>query len=152
MSMKLALAIALECLPTECKVQFLESDTPVTVHYSARVQARIKIHPGQLVALDTTPAIPEIVYRWHYARVAELRGDKVVVITDHQGQLVELVKAERLEIAPQVGDWVFVTLGGNVAESEVFDIAIDGRPTHPVQLASYVLPKVEQFYQKMRGA
>lgn len=147
MSMKLTLAVALECFPTECRVQLLDSDTPITVHYSAPVQARIKIWPGQLVALDTNPATPEVVFRWHHARVAQVKGDKVVIDNQH-GPLVEAVCAKGLEATPQVDDWVFVTLGG---DSEVADIAIEGRPAHPVYLNKYALPKVEQFYRKITG-
>jgi hypothetical protein len=143
MNMKLTLAIALECFPTECKVQLLDDSTPSMVHYSAPVQARIKIHPEQLVALDTSPAIPEVVYRWHYVKVAQV-NDAKVFITDHQGQLIEVVSAPGLPVAPQVGDWVFAALGD---QSEVFDIAIDGRPAHPAYLSQYALAKVEQFYQ-----
>jgi hypothetical protein len=148
--MKLALAIALECFPTECRVQLLDSDTPITVNYAAPVQARIIIRPGQLVALDTNPETPEIVYRWHYAKVEQLKGDKVL-IDDHHGHLVEAVKAEGLEVALQVGDWIFLTIGGHAAQGEIVDIAIDGRPAHPVYVGNYVFPKVEEFYQKMAG-
>ncbi|HEX2909699.1 MAG TPA: hypothetical protein VH186_02755 [Chloroflexia bacterium] len=148
MPMKLTLAIALDCFPTECRVQLVDSGETQTVHYAAPVQARLKIYPGQLVALDTNPAIPEIVYRWHYVKVEQLKGD-TAVIKDHQGQLVELVNAPGLPETPQVGDWVFATLGGNVAPSELFDIAVDGRPAHPAFLSDYAFPKVEEFYQKI---
>ena len=150
MNMKLTLAVALECFPTDCRVQLVEGGSIITAAYSAPVQAHIKVRPGQLVALDTNPATPEIVYRWHYNQVEELKGDKVI-IKDHQGQLVELVRAEGLEAAPQVGDWVFVTLGGNFAPSEVFDVAIDGRPAHPAYFSEYAFPKVEQFYRRITG-
>lgn len=60
MTMKLTLAVTLECLPEECRVQLLESDTPITVHYSTRVKANpsLKIRPGQLVALNTATDNP----------------------------------------------------------------------------------------------
>jgi hypothetical protein len=148
--MKLTLAIALECSPTECRVQLLDADTPITVRYSPPVQARLIIRPGQLVALDTNPTPPEIVYRWHYARVEQLKGANAL-IDNHRGQLVEVVPAEGLEVAPQVGDWVFVTIGGNPGQSEIFDIAIDGRPAHPAFLSNYAFPKVEEFYLKITG-
>jgi hypothetical protein len=148
--MKLTLAIALECFPSECRVQLLEADTPGTVHYSPPVQARLIIRPGQLVALDTNPAIPEIVYRWHYARVEQLKGANAL-IDDHHGQLIEVIPAEGLEVAPQVGDWIFVTIGGKAAPSEIFDIAINGRPAHPEYFTKYAFPKVEEFYRKITG-
>ncbi len=148
MTMKLTLAIVLECFPTECRVQLLEDSTPITVHYSAPVQARIKIYPDQLVALDTNPTIPEVVYRWHYVKVEQLKGDKVIIIDPH-GQLRELGTAPGLPVAPQVNDWVFATLGGYVDQGEIFDIAVDGRPTHPAYLSNYAFSKVEEFYQKM---
>ncbi len=149
MTMKLILAVALECLPEECRVQLLDSDTPISVHYSTRVKANpsLVIRPGQLVALNTATDIPEVVYRWHYSKVEQLIGDKVFIV-NHRGQLIELVLAEGLEAAPQVGDWVFVTIGGNTGQSEVADIAIDGRPAHPVFLGNYFFPRIEQMYQK----
>lgn len=150
MSMKLTLAIALECFPTECRVQLLEGVTPITVHYSAPVQARLQIRPGQLVALDTNPDTPEVVYRWHYAKIEQLKGDKAF-IDNHRGQLIEVVKAEGLEAALQEDDWVFVTGGGPGEQGEIVDIAIEGRPAHPVYLGNYVFPKVEEFYHKITG-
>lgn len=146
MNMKLTLAVALECGPTDCRVQLVEDGSIITVAYSAPVHSRgLKIHPHQLVVLDTNPTTPEIVYRWHYNKVEELKGDKVI-IKDHQGQLAELVKAEGVEVSPQVGDWVFVALGSGL---EVLDIAIEGRPAHPAYFREYAFPKVEQFYQKI---
>lgn len=152
MTMKLTLAVTLECLPEECRVQLLESDTPITVHYSTRVKANpsLKIRPGQLVALNTATDIPEVVYRWHYSKVEQLKEDKVL-IDNHQGQLIELVLAEGFEAAPQVGDWVFVTIGGNPGQSEVVDIAIDGRPAHPAFFGNYFFPRIEQMYQETAG-
>jgi hypothetical protein len=150
MPMTFTLAIALECSPNECRVQLLDADTPITVRYSPPVQARLIIRPGQLVALDTTPSPPEIVYRWHYARVEQLKGANAL-IDNHRGQLVEVVPAKGLEVAPKVGDWVFATLGGPAGQSEIFDVAIDGRPAHPVFLSNYAFPKVEEFYRKITG-
>jgi hypothetical protein len=142
--MKLTLAVVLECSPTECKVQPLEEDMPITVHYSAPVKSNIVIRPDQLVALDTTPDVPEIVYRWHNLQVKQSEGDKVL-LDDHRGHLVEAVNAEGLDVAPQVDDWVFAALG---EKGEIIDISIDGRPAHPAFLREHVLPKVEEFYQK----
>ncbi len=147
MPMKLTLAVALECFPTECRVQLLEEDTPITVHYSAPVKSNIVIRPDQLVALDTSPDVPEIVYRWHYVQVKQLKEGKVF-IDDHHGHLVEAVNAEGLEVAPQMDDWLFATIGGYANMGEIVDIAIDGRPAHPAYLRDNMLPKVEEFYQK----
>jgi hypothetical protein len=144
--MKLTLAIALECSPTECKAQLLESGAVVLAQYSAQVLARIRTLPGQLVALDLNPARPVVVYRWHPGTVRQLKGDKIIV-DDQHSSLIEASNAPGLEVAPQVNDWVFVSFG-YANQWEVADLAIDGRPAHIEYLSNYAFPKIEELYRK----
>ncbi|NWJ95722.1 MAG: hypothetical protein HXX20_08070 [Chloroflexi bacterium] len=146
MAMKLTLAIALECSPTECKAQLLDSGGVVLAQYSTQVQARIQTLPGQLVALDLNPVRPIVVYRWHPGTVRQLKGDKVIV-DDQHCSLIEASSATGLEVVLQVNDWVFVSFG-YANRWEVADLAIDGRPTHIEYLSNYAFPKIEELYRK----
>jgi hypothetical protein len=151
MPMKLTLAIALDCSPTECKAQLLESGEVLLAQYSAPVKARIQTQPGQLVALNLNSVRPEVVYRWHPGTVWKLREDKVIVVDDQHSNLIEAVSAPGLEIIPQVDDWVFVS-SGYAGHWEVADTAIDGRPAHIQYLSNYAFPKIEQLYREMESA
>lgn len=144
MTMKMVLGIALECSPTECRVQLLNDGGIILAHYSAPVRKRIQTQSGQLVAVDMNPAMPEVVYRWLSGTVRELKGN-LVVVDDQHCNLIEAVSAEGLEFVPQVGDWVFVSFGYS-SQREISDLAIDGRPAHPVYLSNYAFPKIEELY------
>lgn len=147
MSMKLTLAIALDCSPTECKAQLLESGGVVLAQYSAPVQARIKTMPGQLVALNLNPARPEVVYRWHPGTVRQFKGDKVVV-DDQHCSLIEARCAPGLEVDLQIDEWVFVSFG-YAGRWEVADLAVDGHPAHIEYLSNYAFPRIEQLYRDL---
>ncbi|MGO8969539.1 MAG: hypothetical protein ACLQDQ_08205 [Myxococcaceae bacterium] len=148
--MELTLAVALECSPTECQVELVEGGETRTVKVSSPMQAVLKIFPGQLVALDTNLSPPEIVYRWHYAKVERVEGEKLV-LGGMGGRTIEVRKAPGLETAPRAGDWVFATGGTPTEPGEVVDTAVDSRPAHPAFLREYVFPKVEEFWRKRLG-
>ena len=150
MPMNLALAVALECSPTECRVELVDSGEALTVKIASAMQAVLKIFPGQLVALDTNPNPPEIVYRWHYGKVERVEGAKVV-LGGMGGRTIEVGKAPGLPADPQAGDWVFATGGTPAEPGEVVDTAVDGRPAHPAFLREYVFPKVKEFWRQRFG-
>ena len=145
MPMKLTLAIALDCSPTECKAQLLEDGGVILAHYSEQVQARARTIPGQLLAVDINPVRPVVVYRWLPGTVWQLKGDKVVV-DDQHSSLIEASTAPGLEIVPQIDDWVFVSFG-YANRWEIADLAIDGRPAHIEYLMSYAFPKIQELYR-----
>lgn len=150
MPMNLALAVAKECSPTECRVELVDSGEVISCQVSGPMQAVLKIFPGQLVALDTNLNPPEIVYRWHYGKVEGVEGDKVI-LGGMGGRTIEVGKAPGLEVEPQVGDWVFATGGTPTEQGEVVDVAANGRPAHPAFLRVYLFPKVEEFWRKRFG-
>jgi SAM-dependent methyltransferase len=68
--MQLELAIALSCTDTDCQVQPLEGDAPITACYSEpMLKHDIAAHPGQLVVIDTSIKPTRIVYRYPDIRV-----------------------------------------------------------------------------------
>ncbi len=151
MPMNLDFGITLECGPEECRVAKLDGGEPVTVRYSERARANIRIFPGQLVAVDLNSAVPEVVFRWHHFPVKKLNGDKIV-LDNTRGLLVEAVLAPGLEANPQPGDLVFATVaapGGQGGQSEILDTSVDGRPAHPAFVRSHATAMVEEFYRKM---
>ncbi len=144
MAMKMKLAIALDCSPTECKALLLDSGAVILTEYSARVLARLSTQPGMLVAVDLNPVMPQVVYRWHSGKVRELKGG-MIVVDDQHCHLIEAYCAPGLVVVPQVDDWVFLTRGYS-QQWEVADIAIDGRPVHSEYLSNYAFPKIAQLY------
>ncbi len=146
MPMKLTLAIALECSPTECRALLLENGGVIVARYSVPVQARIRTQPGQLVALDLNPVRPEVVYRWQPGIVRKLKASKIIV-DDQHSSLMEAASAPGLKVIPQVNDWVYVS-SGYAGHWEVADTAINGRPAHIEYLSNYAFPKIEELYRK----
>ena len=68
----LTLAVATACGPDGCDVERLDGDgTPTAAGYSDAVRDRIKVRPGDLVALDGTT----IVWRWWSGRVESVASD-----------------------------------------------------------------------------
>ena len=92
MRLKLQLGIALPCTRDGCEIQLLDTETRVDGHYSARVRNRIKIRPKQLVAIDATEGVSEIVWRWYRTLVMEV--DEQNLLVDDRG--VRSLRAERV--------------------------------------------------------
>ncbi len=149
--MKLILAVALECSPTECKVERVEGGENTTARVSSAMQAVLKIFPGQLLALNMECAPPEIVYRWHFCKVERIEGTNLV-LGAMGGRTLEVGRAPGLDAEVRVGDSVFATGGTPTERGEVVDTAVNGRPAHPSFLREYALPKVEEFWRKRLGS
>ena len=82
--MELTLAIVESCTDDGCRVKILEDDSSIETNFSAPVRDhRIRIRPGQLVAVDTSKEIPETVWRWVRTTVQGFAGDRVLVGNRH---------------------------------------------------------------------
>ena len=84
--MRLELATVISCSPSGCRVNPLSDDAAFETRYSALVQNRVKILPGQLVAVDVDPAVPEVAWRWYRARVVET-GELAVIVQERERPL-----------------------------------------------------------------
>jgi len=122
------------------------------VRYGAAVQDRIKVRPGQLVAIDRAPQAPEVVWRWMTGTVEEVAGDRVAVTRSNaagkplardDGERTWLGGLDRPARRPAPGDLVFFC---TVDEPEVADIAREGVPSEPERLRAEYFPIIERAH------
>ncbi len=78
--MNLELGIAHACGPDGCRVRLLNgAGDDVACGYAAPVHNRIKIRPGDLVAVDLVAEAPRVVWRWRQARVLAVEDGAAVL-------------------------------------------------------------------------
>jgi len=148
--MELSLAIAESCGPDSCTVRRLDGGR-LTARYGAHVLNRVKVRPGDLVALDTGAEPPAVVWRWWHGMVESVDGDRATVSRNHTQPTAEHSRrrAEDLPVAPDLsgvlrpGDAVF--FGGDAG---VLDVAKGGLPAHPERLQA-LLPSVLAAYDSL---
>lgn len=143
--MNLELAVTINCTETGCQVQLVQSGDIVTARYSALVYDRIRIRAQQLIAMDWTPPIPEIVWRWVHATVVEV-NENSVGIDDCMGKLGYASRVGKLPLCLSVGDEVVFC--NTDQELEVHDLVVDGKPAHPDRLLEYITPIIKRIYAR----
>lgn len=139
--LNLTLAVAEACSPESCQVKLVNDGRSVTARYSALVLNRVKIHPGQLVAVDLDPAEPEIAWRWHRARVLETTPQGARV-EDGRGHQMDAVLVPGLETGLSQGDEVWFTRDDTNAEWKIYAKIVNGQPEHPDRLNDLALPHI----------
>jgi hypothetical protein len=143
MKMNLELAVTIDCTETGCQVQWVSDDKVISTNYSALVLDRIRIQKQQLVAIDTSPLIPEIVWRWVRAIVLEV-NDESIGIEDCLGQIEFASRVSELPLSLAIGDEVWFC--NTDRELEVHDLIVNGKPAHPDQLIEYITPIIKRVY------
>ena len=144
--MHLELATVLSCDLEGCRVTpvaggpAVETGSAFDTRYSALVLNRVKILPGQLVAVDMDPGVPEIAWRWYRTRVVEPDGEKIIV-QERERQLNAVIISS-IEIPVSVGDELWVT--GMSGVWEIHDRVVDGKPMHPARLLAKVIPRIQE--------
>ncbi len=157
--MELELAIAVTCEPAGCQVRYLEGGETSLVRYGASVQDRIKIRPGDLVAVDSTAQPPAVVWRWWQGRVERTEGATAVV-----SRKVNAPRPGDPECAEQPmpvpawlagsvadGDTVYHS-GHSGKERRIVDLARYGAPLHPERVRSEAFPGILATYACMQDA
>ena len=144
--MRLELATVISCGPDGCLVTPLADGPAIETRYSDLVKDRVKIRPGQLVAIDQDPPVPEIAWRWYPARVVDA-GEVVVTLQERERQL-NAARVPGLDISPRVGDTLLVT--GMAGTWEIHDRVVDGRPVDPSQMSEKILPRVAKVLEQSR--
>lgn len=149
--MELELAVALACGPEGCRVRYVERDASAAVAYADQVRDRIKVRPGDLVAVDRTTEPARLVWRWWHGRVEAVAGDRITVSRNvtqagpdepRRGPVdVVLGDAWRGQVAP--GDHVYY--GGEA--KAVLDVARAGLPSQPKRLREEHFPAIRAAYQ-----
>ena len=139
--MHLELATVISCDPHGCRVTSVAGGQTYETRYSALVQDRVKIRPGQLVAVDLDPAVPEVAWRWYPAHIIET-GEQHMVVEERERQMT-VVQAPEMEIATEVGDHIWMT--GMQGIWELHDRVVDGKPSNPAQLKEKVFPRNENL-------
>lgn len=158
--MRLEFAIALECDPTGCRVQYLDCEETGVAEYAAPVRDRIRIRRDQLVAVDRSTQPPQIVWRLFHGKVHAVDGDTVTVSRldgdlEHVGDggllLRRVTPAPDLEAPVSVGDVVFYEHGRDAEDGELHDLAAGGRPAHPARVGARLFPKIITTYAELEA-
>lgn len=150
--MHLRLALVTAARPSDCTLRWLDEPGELPARYSGAVQGRIRIVPGQLVAVDTATE-PTVVWRWFRGPVIYRRDDHVVVDNHvHQPGFRAPISVVRLpdilEDEVRLGDQVFYTLGEHGA---VIDTARGDRPAHPARIAADLFPAIVDMYAERQS-
>jgi len=147
-AMNLTLAIVSQSSPSDCALQLLDRPGELHAGYGPAVRGRIRIVPGQLVAVDMAADRPSVMWRW-FRGVVILRRDDHVVVDNHvfqPGFRIPISVArlpDILEVDVRVGDEVFY---GAEPYCAVIDVARDGRPAHPARIAADLFPAIADVY------
>jgi len=136
--MQFELATVISCGPNGCRVAPVSGGQEFETRYSVLVQDRVKIRPGQLVAVDMEPALPEVAWRWYRARVVE-PGERLVIVEERERRL-SAARVPGLETSDSVGDEIWVT--GMEGSWELHDRVVDGKPANPARLREKVFPRI----------
>ena len=146
--MNLRLALVTAARPTDCSLRWLDTPAEFLARYSPAVQGRIKIRPGQLVAVDHEADQPTVMWRWFRGLVVYRRADHIVV-DNHVYQAgfrapISVVRLpDQLEVAVHIGDEVFYSPSDN---GVAIDIVRDDAPAHPARLAADLFPGIAEVY------
>jgi hypothetical protein len=143
MKMNLELAVTASCTDMGCRVKLIESGEVVETKYSDLVQDRIRIEPKQLVALDTSLHVPEIVWRWVRAKVVEVNVSSVG-IKGVSGKVDFASRVAKLSLKMSIGDEVWFCKTDR--DLEVHDLIVEEKPAHPDQIIEYIRPIIERVY------
>ena len=149
--MQLELAVAETCDPTTCRVRALNG-TRTTARYAAPVQDKVKVRPGDLVALNRGAEPPEVVWRWWHGTVERVEGERALVsrnvtqrqVGDPRRATMDAALPPELAGDVRAGDTVY--FGGE--EKRVLDVARGGVPAHPERLAG-AFPAIVDAYQRL---
>ena len=136
--MQFELAMVISCDPGGCRVMPVNGDTALDARYSAKVLNRVRILPGQLVAVDMEPAVPEVAWRWYRARIVEA-GESQVTVQERERQR-PVARVPGMETGASMGDEVWVT--GMHGVWELHDRVVDGKPANPSRLQEKVIPRI----------
>ena len=152
--MELSLGVAEACGSVTCDIRLVEGGGRLAARYGERVQDRIKVRPGDLVAVDRGVEPPAVVWRWWHGTVERLEGDRAAVSRNHtqptpahaRRLTEEMPVALALVGRLRAGDTVFFN-----REAGVLDTAQAGLPAHPDRLVA-LLPSVAAAYERASGA
>ncbi len=139
--MNLQLAVAETCGLDHCQVTMIDDGRSLNARYTALMINRMKIYPGQLVAIDLETPEPEIAWRWHRARVIEASPEGAS-LEDPVGRRIDAVLVPGLEFSLNSGDEVWIT--GFGPTMEIHAKIIDNRPSQAERLKELILPRIAE--------
>ena len=117
--MEVRLGLARECRPTGCDVEDLATGEVVPARWSDDVRDRIKVRPGDLVAMEGD----EVVWRWWHGRIIAVDGGRATVrrrvTTGGEGD-IDVAVPDGLDVATgMTGYWEGAKTLVAVAEQEL---------------------------------
>ncbi len=154
--MQLGLAVATACEPSRCRVNIVGQHREIDAAYGARVLNRIKVRPGDLVALDLAADPPEVVWRWWHGTVRSVSPDGVLIerrVTMHEPRDAETATllarlSDALRDRVGVGDVVYF-VGHRGEDTAIVGVAGAAGPEDPMKLGDALLPGVAAAYEAM---
>lgn len=152
--MNLRLAIVVAAREADCTIRWLDDPTERAAQYSKAMRGRIRVVPQQLIAVDTAPETPTVVWRW-FRGVVVFRRDDYVVVDNHVYQpgfrmpISVMRLPEVLEEDVPLGATVFY---GHEPQGAVIDVARGDGPAHPARIAADMFPAIVDVYAEREGA
>ena len=148
--MNLQLAIAETCSPDGCQVKLLSDGRSLNAPYLARMKGRVIVHPGQLVALNTDMAVPEITWRWHRLQVIEVRPGGALLDDRGLHQVTGMI-APGLALDLKPGQTVF-TNGNQEGACEIHGLLLGDQLAKLEQFEQLILPRIVAILSTMPAA
>jgi hypothetical protein len=149
--LNLQLAVAETCESDRCQVTLIDDGRSLTALYSAQMINKMKIYPGQLVAINMDAAEPEIAWRWHRVRVREISA-QAASVEDPVGRRIEVVRVPGLaDTGLTIGDEVWITGFDPAKAMEIHARIVDNRPSQVDRLKALILPRVAEQVASRSG-
>ncbi len=153
--MNLQLAIAETCSPDGCQVKLLSDGRSVNATYLPRMKGRVFVHPGQLVAIDSSSNPPVIAWRWHRMKVVAVQPGGATL--DNRGvDQVTGTLAPGLALDLQPGQTVFVN-GTQEGACEIHGLLVEDAQSgeqlyQPEKVEQVILPRIAAILASMPAA
>jgi hypothetical protein len=151
--MDLRLALVTAARPSDCAIRWLDEPGEHPAHYSPEMEGRVRVAPGQLVAVDSAVASPTVMWRW-FRGVVILCRDDYVVVDNHVYQpgfripISVLRIPDALEVDVPLGTEVFY---GHDPHGAVIDVVVGDMPAHPARVAADLFPAIADIYAERRA-
>lgn len=146
----LDLAIVISCNESGCQVRPADSQEILETVYAAPVLNRVKIRPGQLVAINLQAGPPEIVWRWYRMKITSVgAGTEDLGVDDRGVRQLVAKRAPGFDSALVAGDWVWVGgIGYDQGWEAIDQVSPEGGLSQPERVRQLVFPPVLGFYNQ----
>jgi hypothetical protein len=142
-------AIALACNESGCQVRPIGSQETLAASYAPEVLNKVKIRPGQLVAINRQAETPEIVWRW-YCTVVTTPGQDELIVDDRGCRQLLARRAPGFEADLAEGEKVWVGGQGGGSWEALDRVSPEGELSQPERSREYAFESIQKYYQAER--